>query len=133
MSSSTPTDTTSDTQVQLHNLLCDWSEADGFGRASAYFAGFVPQRCKDRAGRCVYTRYPDGMSKVCRIEMAPWMADAPTWFQRGVLWHEWAHAYTYLYGAPTGHGKSWLAKYIRRPGYVLANFCLAFWYALKVA
>lgn len=45
---------------------------------------------------------------------------------KGILWHEFGHAYNYWNSGEMGHGRNWLGFYIKRFHLVLLGFLAPF-------
>ena len=102
------------------DVLDKWSKQ--YGISNVIFAGYKP--CGNYAGFCHGRKWgtPEIIMNI----------DVDTHYEKhkitckGVLWHEFGHAYDYWTTGTMGHDKAWMKIYLKKPHLVLAGFLSPF-------
>lgn len=96
-----------------------WSREYGIG--TVHFVGYRP--LGDYAGMTYHSGYPKNIWVGVAVDEA---YDDHRTVARCVLWHEFAHAWCFYQRGRTGHDKTWLRFYMKKPGLVLGAFLAPF-------
>lgn len=102
------------------DTLDKWSAKEGM--TGVIFQGY--RDCGKYAGFCHGRNY--GTPQITMMIEVDSHYEKHRFVCKGILWHEFIHAYTFWHTGTMGHRKNWLKMYVKKPHLVLAGFLAPF-------
>lgn len=96
-------------------MIAKWLNEKGM--TNVYIESIIYEDLGDQFGRC--KMYQDGVYYELIIYINKNINGMPI-MTRGVLWHEFCHAWDFYESGSMGHYNKWIKKWISKPHYVLA-------------
>lgn len=118
----------------IQSLLDKWTEEYGFNRGNVTFRGWsnLDHDRKWVLGNCTYV-----YRNLCAIRLSDTFKERRFgYLEKSVLWHEMAHAITYLEdGISDNHNLHWRRTLWKKPHYAIGDglasvwFCFVHWWS----
>lgn len=97
-------------------MIAKWLNEKGM--SNVYINTITYEDIGDEFGRCWMRE--DGIYYCLTIYINPVIRGMPIML-RGVLWHEFCHAWDFYESGSMGHFNKWIRKWLSKPHYVLAT------------